>query len=131
MGASEPLVILQKLEDVSGYSRVALRQFPKYEKHLMGAEFRQSITQVKRLVIRASKRYFKKTTLEDIDIELEVLRSLIREAYKLKYIDSHRYKVWSENVGEVGRMIGAWLKRVKGAAANDVTKPASPDADYF
>jgi len=107
------LVLLEKLEEVSVYTRIALRQFPKYEKFILAAEIRQTLIGIKRLLIRASKRYYKKTTLEDIDIEIEMLRSLIREAVRLEYVDLHRYAVWSSKVNEVGKMVGAWIKKVK------------------
>lgn len=58
--AYESLALLEKLEEVSAFTRIALRQFPKYEKFLLGAEIRNTITEIKRLLIRASKRYYKK-----------------------------------------------------------------------
>lgn len=113
--SGESLAMLEKMEDVSAYSRIAMRQFPRYEKFLLAAEIRTAISEIKRLLIRAAKRYYKKTTLEDLDIELELLRSLIREAVKLKYIDVHRYGVWSLKISEVGKMTGAWMKKVRSA----------------
>lgn len=119
--AYESLALLEKLEEVSSYTRIALRQFPKYEKFLLGAEIRGAITEIKRLMIRASKRYYKKTTLEDLDIEIELLRSLVRESVSMEYIDLHRYEVWSLKIGEVGKMVGAWMKNVRAAS-----QPADP-----
>ncbi len=116
--AYESLALLEKLEEVSAYSRVALRQFPKNEKFLLAAEIRGTLTEIKRLLIRAAKRYYKKTTLEDLDIEIELLRSLVRESVSMKYIDLHRYEVWSLKIGEVGKMVGAWMKKVKAFEAS-------------
>lgn len=116
--AYESLALLEKLEEVSAYSRVALRQFPKNEKFLLAAEIRGTLTEIKRLLIRAAKRYYKKTTLEDLDIEIELLRSLVRESVSMKYIDLHRYEVWSLKIGEVGKMVGAWMKNVKAFEAS-------------
>lgn len=117
--AYESLALLEKLEEVSAYSRVALRQFPKHEKFMLAAEIRGTITEIKRLLIRAAKRYYKKTTLEDLDIEIELLRSLVRESVSMKYIDLHRYEVWSLKIGEVGKMVGAWMKNVKAAQLSE------------
>lgn len=117
--AYESLALLEKLEEVSAFTRIALRQFPKYEKFLLGAEIRNTITEIKRLLIRASKRYYKKTTLEDLDIEIELLRSLVRESVSMEYIDLRRYEVWSQKISEVGKMVGAWMKNVRAAAQRD------------
>ncbi|EGW50108.1 hypothetical protein HMPREF1022_02930 [Desulfovibrio sp. 6_1_46AFAA] len=127
--AFESLAMLEKLEEVSAYSRIALRQFPKYEKFLLAAEIRAALTEIKRLLIRAAKRYYKKTTLEDLDIEIELLRSLVREAVKLQYIDMKRYEVWSAKIGEIGKMLGAWLKNVRAAQGSAETSESSARAN--
>lgn len=124
--AFESLATLEKLEEVSAYSRIALRQFPKYEKFLLAAEIRTALTEIKRLLIRAAKRYYKKTTLEDLDIEIELLRSLVRESVRLQYIDIKRYEVWSAKIGEIGKMLGAWLKNVR--AAQEPAETSAPAA---
>ena len=54
------MAMLEKMEDVSAYSRIAMRQFPRYEKFLLAAEIRTAISEIKRLLIRAAKRYYKK-----------------------------------------------------------------------
>lgn len=124
--AFESLAMLEKLEEVSAYSRIALRQFPKYEKFLLAAEIRTALTEIKRLLIRAAKRYYKKTTLEDLDIEIELLRSLVRESVKLQYIDMKRYEVWAAKIGEIGKMLGAWLKNVRATQGGaETSEPAA------
>lgn len=124
--AFESLAMLEKMEEVSAYSRIALRQFPKYEKFLLAAEIRTALTEIKRLLIRAAKRYYKKTTLEDLDIEIELLRSLVRESVKLQYIDMKRYEVWAAKIGEIGKMLGAWLKNVRAAqGGTETSEPAA------
>ena len=102
--------LLARLEELEGYSHTVLLQFPKLERHLLCAEIRQSLNRIQRLTITAWKRYHKQTTLKDLDIEIEVLRGWIRKSLRLQYINAHRYQVWSEHVGQIGRMVGGWLK---------------------
>ncbi|WP_417539570.1 diversity-generating retroelement protein Avd [Marinobacter sp.] len=102
--------LLARLEELEGYSHVALHQFPKLERHLLCAEIRQSLNRIQRLAITAWKRYHKQSTLKDLDIEIEVLRGWIRKSLRLQYINAHRYQVWSEHIGQIGRMVGGWLK---------------------
>jgi len=106
------LKILAKLEELDSYSHRVLIQYPKYEKHVLAAEIRNTLAQLIKLTIRTGKKYYKKTTLQDLDIEVEYLRSLVRKSHKLKYINDHRYKVWSSHINEIGRMVGGWMKNI-------------------
>lgn len=63
-----------------------------------------------RLTVVASKRYHKKTTIQDLDIELAMLKNMIRVSHDLQYIDSKKYELWSRNLSEIGKMVGGWLK---------------------
>lgn len=108
--STNDLQILIKIEKLDQYTRIALRQFPKYEKFILAADIRQTIIDIKRNTIRAGKKYHKKTTLQDLDIDIEILRTYIRESYAMHYIDEHKLGVWMDHVDEIGRMVGGWLK---------------------
>ena len=75
------------------YGYLALKQFPKHETHVMGAEIRRSMLALQRLIITAFKRYHKKTTLTDMDIELTMLKRMIRTAKDMRYLDVCRIAV--------------------------------------
>ena len=107
------LIIQTKALDMMQYGYVALRQFPKYETHVMAAEIRQSMLKILRLIITASKRYHKKTTLQDLDIEIAMLRNSVSLAFRLKYIDIKKYEHWQRQINEIGSMLGGWLKNQK------------------
>ena len=68
---------------------------------------------LQRLIITAFKRYHKKTTLTDMDIELTMLKRMIRTAKDMRYLDTKKYKIWSEKLIEIGKMLGGWVKSVK------------------
>ena len=51
------------------YGYAALRQFPKSEKHVLSAEIRQCMYTILRLVIVCNRRYYKKTTMQDLDVK--------------------------------------------------------------
>ena len=107
------LIIEDKCRDMLLYGYQALKQFPKHEKHVLGAEIRLSMLQLQRLIITAFKRYHKKTTLTDLDIELAILKRRVRLAKDLCYLDIKKYQLWIEKLVEIGRMIGGWIKSVK------------------
>ena len=102
--------MLVKLEELDDYSHIALRQYPKAERHLLASDTRACIDKLLRLTIAAWKRHHKKTTLGELDIELEVLRHLVRKALRMRYISPKRYKIWAEHINEIGRMLGGWLR---------------------
>lgn len=99
-----------RLEDLEVCSHKAMQQFPKRERFLLCAQIRDSLLRITRLSVVAWKRYHKKTTLQDLDVEIEVLRKWISKSHRLGYIDANRYGRWLELVNTIGRMIGGWLK---------------------
>ncbi|OQY20065.1 MAG: four helix bundle protein, partial [Desulfobacteraceae bacterium 4572_35.1] len=89
------LAVKQKAEDMIAYGYVALRQFPKSERHVLSQEIRQSLWRLLRLIVVCNRRYYKKTTLQDLDAELDLLRSQVRMAQSLGYLPFKKYEVWS------------------------------------
>lgn len=63
----DDLIIKQKCEDMIRYGYVALRQFPKFERHVLSQEIRLTMWAILRLIIVCNKRYYKKTTLQELD----------------------------------------------------------------
>lgn len=54
----------------------------------------------------------RKTSLEEADIQLEKLRFWIRFARDKQLITLRQYEYVSRMVNEVGRLLGAWLKKL-------------------
>lgn len=110
------LVLLTKLEELEGYTHTVLHQFPKLERHLLCADLRASTTQLLRLTVVAWKRRQKSAALFDLDVEIEVVRQLVRKAHRLNYINTNRLDIWMRHINEIGKIVGAWIKH-EGAAA--------------
>ena len=85
--SNNDLLIRQKCEEMIAYGYVALRQFPKFERHVLAAEMRHVMWEVLRLIVVCNKRYHKKTTLQDLDAQLDLLRTQVRISKQLGYID--------------------------------------------
>lgn len=107
------LKIRQKCEDMIAYGYTVLQQFPKSEKHTLAADIKQSMFKLLELVIICNKKYYKKNTMQELDVELDVLRSYIRLAMTLKFLPFKKYEIWSGYLNEIGKMIGGWLKSIK------------------
>jgi len=95
------LLIRQKCEAMIVYGYIALRQFPKFERHVLAAEIRESMLGLLRLIVICNKRYHKKTTLQDLDAELDLLRCQVRLAKDLGYLDFKKYETWAKHNDEI------------------------------
>lgn len=111
---AEELKLQQKIYDMMLYAYPALNQFPKSEKFTLAADIKKNMDILMERCIEAKKKYFKKTTLQDMDVANEKIQVYIRLAFDLHYISVHRYEVWSEKLVEIGKMIGGWLRAVNG-----------------
>jgi len=109
----QDLIVKQKIEDMIAYGYVALRQFPKHERHVLNQEIRQTMWRLLELVVVCNKRYYKKNTLQDIDVTLDILRSKVRLAFDLKYLPMSKYEHWSKMLDEIGRLVGGWIKSMR------------------
>lgn len=110
---NEELKILQKTYDMIQYGYICLRQFPKTEKHTFVAEIKHCMLSMLKLMIQANRRYYKKTTIQDLDVELDTLRYYARLAKDLGFLPFKKYENWSMMLNEIGRMIGGWQKSIK------------------
>ena len=94
------------------YAYIALCQFPKSEKFGLAADIKTQMYTVLRLIIAANKRYYKKTTMQDMDIEHEILRRQIEMAKNMKFLPFKKFGILIGKVDEVGRLIGGWKRKI-------------------
>lgn len=106
----DDLLIRQRVEAMIEYAYVAMRLFPKSERHVLCAEIRRTVLELLRLVVVCNKRYHKKTTLQELDAELDLLRCQVRLAKNLGFLDMKKYEHWAKLNDEIGRMIGGWVR---------------------
>ena len=60
--------------------------------------------------IEAEKKYYKKTTLQELDVEIAYMRILVKRAYRLKFMPEKKKNIMLEYLSEIGRMLGGWMK---------------------
>lgn len=107
------LKIKEKCEDMIRYGYTALKQFPKSERFTLAADIKLCMFKLLRLIITANRRYFKKTTLEDMDVELDLLRSYIRISMQMGFLPFKKYEIWAGMIDEIGRMLNGWKKAIQ------------------
>lgn len=79
-------ILKERIADMYKYGKKIVDKFPGRDKEL-ASEIRQSMLTMFRLVVKIEKKYYKKSTLQELDEELEVLRHLVRIAADKDYYD--------------------------------------------
>lgn len=103
----------QKIARLIMMSAPRIQNFRKPEKFSLGASISESEYKLLELCIRGNKtRGSKRPFQNDMDIELDVLRSYIDLSVmpELRLISPGLHKVWSNEINEIGAMLGAWIK---------------------
>lgn len=118
----------RKFSETMKLLNVYLNHFPKHERYALCNRIRNTAYDVYDLITEGQKRYYKKTTLSSLDIAHQKLRMQVYLAYELGYfrfkdgrrldkspdeLEAHRYTTISELVDELGKMIGAWIAKMK------------------
>jgi hypothetical protein len=106
--------ILTKLQDLLVYLIPQLNKFPRDQKFVLGDRIETKVLDVQEFCLRAYYSRDKRGYLLEANLQLEVVRHLVRLANALKLFSNHTYGVLAEKMDEVGRMIGGWLKSVSG-----------------
>lgn len=128
MGLHDEAKLDRKFVEFAKLMTIYLNHFPKHEKYGLALEIRRAAYAVYGHIVEAQKRYHKKTTLTNLDVEHERLRMLLRLAHQLGYFEfkdgrregapaqtgEHRYLALSRLVDELGRMIGGWIASDRG-----------------
>lgn len=106
------LVIYQKYLELIYYSNDILKKYPKSETFALVKEVKNSLYSGLRLLMYAIKVYHKQEKLKylnELDINLNLLKVYIRLSYKYKYITMQNYQTWSNHITNICNMLGAWI----------------------
>ncbi len=92
-----------------------LNKMPRAQKFALGDRLQNHVSDLLEGYIRA---YYAQTPqkielLQANNLALEIIRHYIRLAFELNYFSQAQYKTLAEQVNEIGRMTGGWLKSLK------------------
>ena len=106
----------EKIYEMLIYANGFLDKFPRIERYCLAQDIRKQIYLIYRLVIKLENKHYKKTTLNDLDDELDLLRRMIRMAADKNLhkgmapcISTKNYHVMSGYMTEIGKMIGGYF----------------------
>lgn len=117
----EDFQMKNKIYEMLLYAYPALEQFPKSDRKLAD-HIREAILKVFELVIHLENKHYKKTTLGELDDQMDVLRHLVRLAAdpllhpdKKPCLPMRKYEILSRKINEIGCMIGGYYKSLNGS----------------
>lgn len=107
-------IIHTKMLAVTSWLFEKVNTFPKKQRFILGQQIENSALNCLRAIIEANNARSSEATLRKLDVlnvELEVLRSLLRVAYEVKFIKGTSLGYIVAEIDEVGKMRGGWAKR--------------------
>ncbi|PIR90111.1 hypothetical protein COU05_03145 [bacterium (Candidatus Gribaldobacteria) CG10_big_fil_rev_8_21_14_0_10_37_21] len=89
-----------------------LKLFPKAEKYTLDQKIESLILEVleSSFSVAYGARADKALLLQAMSIKINLLKTLIRLAFQIKAIDNKKYIQLQEQLQEIGKMIGGWLR---------------------
>lgn len=99
MNDVEGLIIYKQYLEMIYYTENITLKYPKSEKLSMVSEIKKLTYEGMRKIILANKEFNKSKRLiilNELDVELKMLKVMVRISYKKKYINSKNYNAWSK-----------------------------------
>ncbi len=88
---------------------------PKTDRYSLGQNIDGLLLEIMELLFAANAMNDgrKLETLNLIDLKLKILKTLVRLAFDSQAINENKYLILIENILEIGRMLGGWLKEIR------------------
>lgn len=94
------------------YTNDIVRKYPKSENFALVQEIKQTTYRGLTNIMYAIKSYKtqdKLKYLNELDINLNLLKVHIRLSCKYRYISMQNYNTWSSTITEICNMLGGWI----------------------
>lgn len=125
MGIHSEAILNRKFMEMIKLLNIYLNHFPRHEKYALSNNIRNTAYGIYDLITECQKRYYKKTSLTELDVKHQKLRMQIYLANELSYftfrdgkpnkdIDAPFLAI-SNLIDEIGKIIGAWINKLRDA----------------
>ena len=119
-GSYEPFRLKEKIREMINYGRPLTKSFPRKDRDLADA-IRASMIRMYHLSVELEKKYYRKTTAQELDVELDWLRNVVRmaadkDASGAKYpppLSKHQYETWARLNTEIGKLLGKYIQHLR------------------
>lgn len=110
METTSKLALYQKMDDFITWIFPVIDRFPKFEKFALSSELKTQCYRLVRIIVRTNKSRDKLRGWYEVDVELEVLKWMIRHTHARKYLSPRSYETAARKVAEMGRITGGLIK---------------------
>ncbi|MBI2097935.1 MAG: four helix bundle protein [Candidatus Vogelbacteria bacterium] len=86
---------------------------PKVPRYSLGIKIDRLFIEVIELVFNTLQTNEKMSPLESASQKMDTLKFMLRVAWETGVLDDKKYTSLSEELNEVGRQLGGWLKKVQ------------------
>lgn len=110
----EKFLIYTKTIDYIVWLFPVINTFPKAQRFVLGQQLENTALRFLEQVIRANNQKAPADRLAELkqaDVDLSVLRALVRVAYTLKFLAHGQFAYSAELTTELGKMLGGWQKQ--------------------
>ena len=108
----EELMIYKQYLELMYYTLNIVMKYPKSERLSLVNDIKITTYEGIRKIITANKLFNKSDRLKvlnELDIDLKMLKVFIRLSYRYKYINKRNYAVWSKKITNIGNLLGGWI----------------------
>ena len=80
--------------------------------YILKCDIRKYFYNIDKNILIAYKVYDKSEKLKflnNLDINLKMIKALIRISHKRKYINHKNYEAWSKKLNNIGILLGGWI----------------------
>lgn len=88
-------------------------KFPREQRFVVAERLQGAAMDFMECLYAATNRLEQTTALYRADIKLKQVRFYLRLSHDLRLIDIDRYEHASRCIEELGRLLGAWIKRIE------------------
>lgn len=110
MVRDEELPIIRAFYEFVLWLNPKIAKFPRDHRFTLGERMERCLYDILDNLIRAKYRRDRKATLEQVNIDLEILRFQIRLAKDLRCLPLKAYGGAAERITDIGRQVGGWIR---------------------
>ena len=106
----EDLKLYQKYLDLIYYSNEILKKYPKYEKEALVSNIKNTLYEGIKIIMFVNREKNKRMYyLNKLDINLKMLKVLVRVSFKSKYINVNNYNAYSKKITEINNLMMGFI----------------------
>ena len=113
MARNDELPVIRAFYDFILWLSPKIANFPRDYRFVLGERMERQLYAILENLIRAKYRRVRKAVLEDVNLDLEILRFQVRLAKDLRCLPLKSYGQAAEQITDIGRQVGGWHRQSK------------------